>query len=78
MASPLQNVVYIDSITSRDSNHLPHDLHYDVLTTTLKMGCSKQSGEMIYEKCGDHRGRTERSSFYFPANGLTNPDDFLA
>ena len=31
---------------------------------------------MIYEGYGDHRGRTERDIvlFYFPANGLTNPD----
>ena len=31
-------VVYIGSIRSRDSNHLPHDSHYDVLTTMLKTG----------------------------------------
>ena len=33
-------VVYIGSITSLDSNHLPHASHYDVLNTTLKKGCS--------------------------------------
>ena len=33
-------VVYIGSNTSRDSNHLPHDSHYDVLITSLKKGCS--------------------------------------
>ena len=33
---------------------------------------------MIYEECGNHRGQqsTCSSFFYFPANGLTNPDIF--
>ena len=31
-------LMYIGSNTSRDSNHRPHDSHYDVLTTTLKKG----------------------------------------
>ena len=33
-------IVYKGSITSRDSNHLSHGSHYDVLATTLKTGCS--------------------------------------
>ena len=33
-------VVNIDSITSRDLNHIPHDSHYDFLNTTLKKGYS--------------------------------------
>ena len=33
-------VVYIGRITSRDLNHLTHNSHYDVLTTTLWTGCS--------------------------------------
>ena len=45
--------MYIGSITSRDSNHLPRDIHYDVLTTKLK----KWSGvvnkvEKLYMKSG--------------------------
>ena len=69
--------MYIGSITSRDLNHLPHDSHYDVLTTTLNKGCNSQRGEMIYEECGDHRGRTVYALFfYFPADGSTNPDVF--
>ena len=33
-------VVYFGSITSRDSNQLPHDSHCDVLPTALRTGCS--------------------------------------
>ena len=33
---------------------------------------------MIYEECNNHRGQHSTRSifFYFPANGLTNPDVF--
>ena len=34
-------VVFIGSVTSHDSNLLTHDLRYDVLATTLKIGCSQ-------------------------------------
>ena len=66
-------LVYIDGITSRDSNHLPHDSHCDVLPTTLRMG---SSGKMIYEGFGDHRGQHCTRSSFFPAYGSTNPDVF--
>ena len=42
-------VVYRGSITSRDSYYLPHDSHYDVLTTTLKKGLVNK-GEKSYMK----------------------------
>ena len=34
---------------------------------------------MMYEEYEDHRGRTEHALvfFYFPTNGLTNPDVLL-
>ena len=69
----------ISNITSQDSNHLPHYLHCDVLPTKLRMACSNRRGKMIYEGCGDHRGRTGHALvfFYFPANnGSMNPDVF--
>ena len=40
-------VVYIGSITSRNSNHIQHNSHYDVLTTTIKTG-EVNKGEKWY------------------------------
>ena len=56
-------VVYNGSITSWDSNHLPHDSHSDVLPTTLRMPFSYQRVKMIYIGYGDHRGRTGHALF---------------
>ena len=50
--------MYIGNITSRDSNHLPHDFHYDVLPTTQRMACSNSRGKLIYEGYEDNRWRT--------------------
>ena len=43
------------------------------------MAYSNSRGKIIYEGYGDHRGRTGHALvfFYYPANGLTNPDAFL-
>ena len=40
-------------------------------------------GEMLYVECDDHRVKDQFTLhalvfFYFPANGSTNPDVFLA
>ena len=62
--------MYFGSVTNRDSNHLPHDSHFDVLLTTLRMGYLTK-GKMIYEGYGDHKGCTGHTlvPFYFPTNG---------
>ena len=66
LISYYKTVLLIGSITSRGSNHLPHDSRYDVLPTTLMKGCSYCQGEMIYEKCGDNRVQyCTRSSYLF-------------
>ena len=64
-------------MTSRDSNHLSHDLHCDVLPTTLEWRVVMK-GKKISEGYGDHRGRTGHALFFFhfPANGSTKPDVF--
>ena len=42
------------------------------------MAYSNSRGKMMYEGYEDYRGCTGKALvfFYFPANGLTNPDDF--
>ena len=61
MAKPQQNCsVHRGTITSRDSSHLLHNSHYDILTTALKEGV-----EMLYEECSDQSGQTVQVLFFF-------------
>ena len=68
--------MFICSITSRGLNQLPHDSRYDVLTTTLKKGCSIRRVEMVYKNCGDPRVQHCIHSSFFPANGWSNSEVF--
>ena len=62
VAKPL---VFIGNIISWDLNHLPLDLHCDVLPIELWMAYSNSRGKIIYEGYGDHRWGTGQALVLF-------------
>ena len=70
--------MYISSIFNRKSNHLPHDLQYDILTTTLKTGVVNKEEQWYLKSIVILEGSTVHALafLYFSASGSTNPDVF--
>ena len=66
------------SLTSRQSNHLSHYSHYDVLTTTLNTGVVNIGEKRYFDSVVIKEGSTVHTLVfsYFSANGSTNPDVF--